>query len=1007
MSQNQSMESSKDIERKALDSSGCLGFFYDQRRDRILKELKVSVKGRTLMPSKLSYCEVINGSADTCFNLLQFIGIEDELRLNLLLKVTNRIGIASVMNCSHRINERIRILYYSYINQQEQVTDIAEVSKLLEPSDPQGCATHIITGINLGIDLVVILKLTFEVDITAKIDYILQKTRSILLKDDGNISILIPEENNLLEKNTSITAYSNTSTFNNLTRISDILHYVNRFKTNFNPYRPVTYYLRPITQLHPQYKATLTTISLTFIKELEQCLLQLRIPIQYLEASFKDRMPNSLYGHLEDRLYNARQQFSRLKDQYANAMDRVSHIIAGFRNGQFDASTVHSALNDIKLSTLKTNIDQLAQDVCDSEKQEQLTKQSRQQRSNYCNSVEGYLYENSTTKTTEIIPGSDDRHDESFYINHALSNNNNSERKDFGRLLVDENRNNSNLSPVPVNLSRPSFQLQNIMPPLDNIEYDENQSKPGTPPPADIPQTPILPEPSSPTTNQIINILLLGETGVGKSTFINAFVNYLSFDTFEQAESNKPVVLIPVSFLMTVGDNFEDRIVKFDDVDTSKNEDFDHPGQSVTQHCKSYIFHLNDGKKLCIIDTPGFGDTRGLDQDDRNMQNILEYINNLSHLNAICFLLKPNTSRFNIFFRSCLTQLFDLLGPNICKNLTFCFTNARATFYNPGDTAPLLKNMLDSLPIRDIPFKKENTFCFDSESFRYLVALRNGIIFNEEDKQEYGTSWSTSVKESNRLIDYIRAKLLIHPIQGEWQSIKHAQFEIVHMVRPILEAMRNILRNMILENIESPNKSIELCPTVIHRSASLCLLCKQKKIQIGNFWIIEDCPHELKNMCLSCSCSSDHHILIDYILGYKSMNSSLSYHQNNVNDTLNQLCHASAMFAYFLIYIARSKDEDRFGIGLKRMIFQENDLCDHQKPNDLNSQLAKKLRKLQREYEQKINRIKSNREPIPLPVIYDLMNNICKFPMVQTQMVAVRQGQEILMKQYENEFREI
>ncbi|CAF5148898.1 unnamed protein product, partial [Rotaria sp. Silwood1] len=139
-----------------------------------------------------------------------------------------------------------------------------------------------------------------------------------------------------------------------------------------------------------------------------------------------------------------------------------------------------------------------------------------------------------------------------------------------------------------------------------------------------------------PPTNEIINILLLGESGVGKSTFINAFVNYLTFETLNKAEQGKPVVLIPVSFLMTVGNNFDECIVKFGNSDSFNNEDFDHPGQSVTQHCKSYVFHLNDTNKtkLRIIDTPGFGDTRGLRQDDANMQHILEYINELTHLNA-------------------------------------------------------------------------------------------------------------------------------------------------------------------------------------------------------------------------------------------------------------------------------------------------------------------------------------------------------------------------------------
>ncbi|CAF3881101.1 unnamed protein product, partial [Rotaria sordida] len=360
-----------------------------------------------------------------------------------------------------------------------------------------------------------------------------------------------------------------------------------------------------------------------------------------------------------------------------------------------------------------------------------------------------------------------------------------------------------------------------------------------------------IPATSSSSGTDIINILLLGETGVGKSTFINAFVNYLTFASLQQAESGKPVVLIPVSFLITIGDNFEERMIRFGNVDNSSNEDFDHPGQSVTQRCKSYVFHLNDhdNKKLRIIDTPGFGDTRGIQQDDRNIEHILEYVNNLTHLNAICFLLNPNASRLNVFFRSCLTQLFSLLDQNALNNIIFCFTNSRSTFYTPGDTAPLLKKMLNSLSIGNVPFKKENTFCFDSESFRYLVALQNGISFNNDEKHEYEMSWSTSVTQSNRLIDYIRRNITIYRIDNNLQSMKHAQFEIMHMISPMLETMRNILRNLILYRMNSLKTSIELRPKVNHQSTTRCRVCKPIVRLVGNFPVAYYRPHVVKKDC--------------------------------------------------------------------------------------------------------------------------------------------------------------
>lgn len=249
------------------------------------------------------------------------------------------------------------------------------------------------------------------------------------------------------------------------------------------------------------------------------------------------------------------------------------------------------------------------------------------------------------------------------------------------------------------------------------------------------------PEPQPTPKDDSINILLVGERGVGKSTFINAFVNYLTFGTVGQAQSRQPIVLKPLSFRIMTNDTFEEKKITFGDID-----------QLVTQRCYKYIFDLprNNGKKLCIIDTPSLEDGYEFGQ------HILDYVNTLGHLNAVCFLLLPDASRLSTSFQSCFAQLMNRLGRNFRENIIFCFTNALMTLSDPGTTAALLRKMFTSLQMNDIPFSRNNTFFFENESFRYLLAVKNGIDFTDDDEAGYTASWPESVIESNRLLIYIQ-----------------------------------------------------------------------------------------------------------------------------------------------------------------------------------------------------------------------------------------------------------
>ena len=119
-----------------------------------------------------------------------------------------------------------------------------------------------------------------------------------------------------------------------------------------------------------------------------------------------------------------------------------------------------------------------------------------------------------------------------------------------------------------------------------------------------------------------VNILLLGETGVGKSTWINAIANYMRFEHFDEAIKNMRdmTALIPCSF--SFRDRNQSYQIKFGEDDS--NEVLE-PGQSATQGCKTYSFpHGNF--KINLIDTPGVGDVGGIGVDKKNFAHILTYL---------------------------------------------------------------------------------------------------------------------------------------------------------------------------------------------------------------------------------------------------------------------------------------------------------------------------------------------------------------------------------------------
>jgi len=263
-----------------------------------------------------------------------------------------------------------------------------------------------------------------------------------------------------------------------------------------------------------------------------------------------------------------------------------------------------------------------------------------------------------------------------------------------------------------------------------------------------------------------LNILVLGETGVEKSTWINGFANYTLHLTLSEAENSDDVCLIPTKFTMT-NEKFEEIEIK---TGTDRNED-QQVGRSSMQTPTSYIFRRRR-YHIRIIDTPCMDDTCGLDQDRINLRNIMTHLSDYDEINGICILLKPNNARLSVTFQIYIKELLTHLHRDACKNIVFCFTNARSSFYTPGDTLPALKELISSSPDIDLRLCRETIYCIDNKSVRFLAALKQGVEFDKDARQNYSTSWETSVKETERLLNYI-SSLPPHRVKNTLSLMMH------------------------------------------------------------------------------------------------------------------------------------------------------------------------------------------------------------------------------------------
>ena len=153
-------------------------------------------------------------------------------------------------------------------------------------------------------------------------------------------------------------------------------------------------------------------------------------------------------------------------------------------------------------------------------------------------------------------------------------------------------------------------------------------------------------------------IMLVGATGSGKTMLINSMINYVFGVEYE--------------------DEFRFKLV------TQADEGRQNQAHSQTSWIIAYTIHHQKGFKvnytLTIVDTPGFGDTRGINRDIEITKQIFRFFiasgnQGIGHINVVGFVaqssLPPLTATQKYIFDQILSLFGKDIGHNIYLMLTF------------------------------------------------------------------------------------------------------------------------------------------------------------------------------------------------------------------------------------------------------------------------------------------------------------------------------------------------
>lgn len=256
-------------------------------------------------------------------------------------------------------------------------------------------------------------------------------------------------------------------------------------------------------------------------------------------------------------------------------------------------------------------------------------------------------------------------------------------------------------------------------------------------------------------------LLLIGETGSGKTSFLNLLCNCALIDQLGYDEGSKDFR------------DFND--IALENPDKRKME-------SKTGDAKLYRVNLND-LKIGVIDTPGFGDSRGTAEDVKHTARIVDALKNEEYVNCICLVVNGRGSRMTATVKYVLTEITSILPRQVLGSIIVVFTNTADPLELNFDT-----DQFQTFFGRDIA--EDRIFCVENPYCRLTKAKqKQGKLSAEKIAKSLAKSFSETREVLSELSTTIKDFPRVHT--HHFATLYETKQEIERKVMASLTAINN------------------------------------------------------------------------------------------------------------------------------------------------------------------------------------------------------------------------